>query len=402
MSKWVDDHIFFRIQRCHLESYNNDRKGWSCEIKDNGGQIHDGSRIWDRGKVMPNGKHEEFDEDCSARLQDFSTTTTRTPIDLDYSYNDHDINSVSDYLGIAWEPSKTVPFGFSIPYLGFIWDLTDRTVAVPDRKKVKYMAAIEEWERKSTHALLEVQQLHGKLLHVTLVAPAGRAYLTSLETMLGIFHDRPFVPRTPPKHTADDLKWWKLLFRQSIISRPIPEPLPIIDICAYSDASSGFGIAITVGDHWRAWRLVPGWKCEGRDIGWAEAMGFEFLVRHVIQITSAGAHIKVYGDNVGVVEGWWTGRSRNKQVNIVFRRIHSLIQQHDSTIHTRYVRSKQNPADPPSRGIYAHESLLLPHIPIPVDAIPHIVDFNDPIIRSWKIVEQSISNSDARANHNTK
>ena len=52
---------------------------------------------------------------------------------------------------------------------------------VPDRKKHKYMAAIETWERKPTHALVEVQQLHGKLLHVSLVVPAGRAYLTSLE-----------------------------------------------------------------------------------------------------------------------------------------------------------------------------------------------------------------------------
>ena len=119
---------------------------------------------------MPNSKHEEFDEDCSAHLQDFSTKTTCTSIDRNYSYNDDDINAVSDYLSIAWEPSKTVPFGFSIPYLGFIWNLTDLTVAVPDRKKVKYMAAIEEWERKPTHALLEVQQLHGKLLHIMLVA----------------------------------------------------------------------------------------------------------------------------------------------------------------------------------------------------------------------------------------
>lgn len=30
-------------------------------------------------------------------------------------------------------------------------------VAVPDRKKLKYTAAIEEWEKKTTHALLEVQ-----------------------------------------------------------------------------------------------------------------------------------------------------------------------------------------------------------------------------------------------------
>jgi hypothetical protein len=389
LSKWVDDHIFFRVPRTHLDSYKAKRAEWRCEIQNNGGRIHDGSRIWYRGKVMPNGKHEEFDEDCSASLQDRSSATIRAPIDHDYSYSDADIDSVSDHLGIVWESSKTVPFSVSIPYLGFTWDLDTHTVAVPERKKLKYLAAIEEWERRPAHALVEVQRLHGKLLHVTLVVPPGRAYLTSLEAMLGIFHDRPFVPRTPPRNTADDLKWWKILLQQPIVSRSIPRPTPILDLEAYSDASSGIGIAITVGKHWRAWRLIPGWKTEGRDIGWAEAVGFEFLVRHLIQNITTGTHIKVYGDNTGVVEGWWSGRSRNSQVNFVFRRVHALLQQYNITVHTRYIPSKQNPADPPSRGLYANSSLLLPHIAIPTDIVPYVVDFDDPAILSWRTTKHS-------------
>ena len=383
LSKWVDDHIFFRVRHADLESYNADRAKWKQEIKDQGGKVHDGSRIWFRGKIMPNGKHEEFDEDCSALLCNFSRVTKHASIGHGYSYGDDDIDSISDRLGIKWEPAKTVPFGFSVPYLGFTWDLSRCTVTVPDRKKHKYMSAIEVWEGKPTHALVEVQRLHGKLLHVSLVVPAGRAYLTSLEAMLGIFQHRPFVPRTPPQHTVDDLKWWKFLLRQPIISRPIPQPTPLIDLGAYSDASSGFGIAITVGERWRAWRLVPGWKSEGRDIGWVEAIGFEFLVKHIMQTAIAGAHVKVYGDNIGVVEGWWTGRSRNRQVNLVFRRIHDLLQQHNGTVHTRYIPSKENPADPPSRGIYTGPNLLLPHIPIPFEVVSHVVDFDDPIIHTW-------------------
>ncbi len=389
LSKWVDDHIFFRVRCANLDSYNADRAKWKQEIEDQGGKVHVGSRLWFQGKVMPNGKHEEFDEDCSALQRDFSKATERASISHGYSYCDDDIDLISDLLGIEWEPAKTVPFRFSVPYLGFMWDLSRCTVTVPDRKKCKYMAAIDEWEKKPTHALVEVQRLHGKLLHVSLVVPMGRAYLTSLEAMLGIFHDHPFVPRTPPRHTTDDLKWWKFLLRQPIVSRSIPQPTPLINLGAYSDASSSFGIAITVGEHWRAWQLVPGWKNEGRDIGWAEAIGFEFLVRHIIQTTIAGAHVKVYGDNIGVVEGWWTGRSRNRQVNLVFRRIHDLLQQHNGTVHTRYIPSKENPADPPSRGIYPSPNLLLPHIPIPIEIVPHVVDFNDPIVHTWCVDEHN-------------
>jgi hypothetical protein len=95
LSKWVDDHIFLRIQCIHLDSYNDDRRRWKEEIGENGGQIHDGSRIWYRGKAMPNGKHEEFDEDCSTHLLNLSENA-RTPLDRKYSYNDDDINTISD------------------------------------------------------------------------------------------------------------------------------------------------------------------------------------------------------------------------------------------------------------------------------------------------------------------
>ena len=64
--------------------------------------------------------------------------------------------------------SALIPWGFQAPYLGFIWDLENGTVSVPEKKKQKYLAAIEEWELRSTHTLLEVQKLHGKLLHIGL------------------------------------------------------------------------------------------------------------------------------------------------------------------------------------------------------------------------------------------
>jgi hypothetical protein len=165
--------------------------------------------------------------------------------------------------------------------------------------------------------------------------------------MLATFN-RPFVPHTPPRDTKYDLEWWKQLFRSPTVIRSIPKPTAITDKHAYSDASSGVGIAIVVGDRWRAWKLVPGWKLEGRDIGWAKAIGFELLTKFLFSEAAAGTHLKFYGDNMGVVEGWWKGRSRNKQTNAVFRRIHELSREHNCVVHTQYVPSAKNPADKPS------------------------------------------------------
>jgi len=374
LSKWVDDHIFFAIPRQYLVEYNNVRQKWHQLIKKNGGRRCDGSRIWFCGGEMEGGYLSEFDEDNSNDLRDLSCATS----DSQLCYSDADIDRVSDVLGIPWEPSKTIPFSPVVPYLGFNWDLDAKIVALPDSKKEKYLGSIFEWQGRHTHTLAQLQSLYGKLLHSCLIIREGRAYLTSLESMLSIFHDRPFVPRTAPQGTSEDLEWWKKRLGQPHIFRDIPGPAVLTDFQAFSDASSGVGIGIVIGQRWRAWRLLPGWKSEGRDIGWAESIAFEFLVQTLCQFirSSSQQHLKVFGDNRGVVEGWWKGRSRNKPTNETFRRVHAFTKKQHITIYSRYVASKLNPADNPSRGIYGQFSLLLPPIAIPEKLQSLVIDFN--------------------------
>lgn len=298
--------------------YNANRAQWSSEIALQGGCRQDGSRLWFKEKTLPDGTPEQFDEDCSAVLQDLAERSPRSKEDRDFAYADADIDELSQHLGICWEPSKSVPFGPKVPYLGFLWDLNTRTVCLLEKKRLKYIAAITEWEGKRMHNLLETQQLHGKLQHASLVILPGRAYLTNLEAMLALCHNSPFLPRTPPRSTPDDLEWWKQRLNQPDIPRPIPEPKPLIDHQAYSDASSEVGIAITIGMRWRAWHLASGWKSQGRDILWAKAVGFELLTIHLLSVSSEGDHIKVYGDNRGVIEGWWRKSSTSRPTNHIF------------------------------------------------------------------------------------
>lgn len=138
--------------------------------------------------------------------------------------------------------------------------------------------------------------------------------------------------------------------------------------------TSGFGIAIMIGPKWRAWKLAPGWKSQGRDIQWAEAVGFELLVIALCALLDRGEHITVYGDNRGVIEGWWKRSSANKPTNHIFCRVLKLSENCDRTIYTRYVPSMQNPADAPSRGRYPSTDLLLDYIPIPAKIHPFITN----------------------------
>ncbi|KDQ18961.1 hypothetical protein BOTBODRAFT_91579, partial [Botryobasidium botryosum FD-172 SS1] len=378
VSKWVDDHIFFRIRWEHLDGYNALRRSWAAQISASGGQRQGGGRLWYRGSLMPDDRAEEFDEDASFPILDHSATHPRPPEDWDFTYNLVDIDRISEQLGIPWEPSKDIPFSSEPPFIGFAWNIESQTVSIPPGKCQKYRDAIIKWEAKSTHNLEEVRQLYGRLLHASLVLPAGRAYLTGLEAMLGTFNDRPFMPRHPPRHVAGDLAWWKSALNAPNPSRPIPGPRSVDDPRAFSDASSGTGLGIVIGDRWRAWLLIPGWKRDGRDIGWAEALAFELLVLTIIELRPRHACFKVFGDNRGVVEGWWKGRSKNQPTNLVFRRLHDTLGSRGLSCITRYVASGDNPADGPSRGVYPPRHLMLPIISIPQEAREFIVDVNEP------------------------
>jgi len=294
LSKWVDDHFFIRILREHLDSYNSLRKARAAIIAKNGGLLTNGGRRWYRGSDMLDGHVEEFDEDSSFLIQDLSNSSPRSPEDALFTYCFADIDKLSKILGIPWEPAKDIFFSSRAPFIGFLWDLATRTVSIPESKKKKYLAAIQEWEARSTHTLLEVQQLYGKLLHASLVLPAGRAYLVSLESMLAIFNNHPYMPHHAPKSTNGDLRWWKSHLAQPSISRSIPGPIEVTDPSAYSDASSGTGVAIWINGRWRAWILLPGWKGEDRDIGWAEAVGMELLITTLLTHCPEGTCFKVY------------------------------------------------------------------------------------------------------------
>ena len=283
------------------------RKGWAQEISENGGEQHDRGKLWFKGAAMPDDRAEEFDEDCSTPIQDLSNQTPKSPEGARYTYAFADIDSISDELGIPWEQKKDITFGSEAPFIGFSWNLKNQTVSIPESKKTKYLHAIFDWESKKTHNLKEAQKLYGKLLHACAVVPTGRAYLTSLEKFMAIFGDNPFMPHSPPRSTCIDLHWWKRMLSRNHISHTIPGPKVILDIAAYSDASSETGIGITIGDCWRAWHLLPGWKEKGRDIGWAEAIGFLFLILSILPGSASGTNYKVFGDNKGVIEGWCKG-----------------------------------------------------------------------------------------------
>ncbi|KAF5320261.1 hypothetical protein D9611_011256 [Ephemerocybe angulata] len=316
ITKWADDHIFFHVRQRYLDRFNALHERWRLAVVGNGGERRGKGRVWFQGEVLVDGERAELFEGCEFPMGVVEEGRAEQGAD--------EIDLFSRRLGIRWEESKDQAFAQVGQYIGLVWDLHQRTVALSADKRQKYRDAIVEWRSTPKHALHEVQQLYGRLLHAALVLPAGRAQLTGLGAMLGVASQRPFALRHPPAAVAGDLEWWYSALNAPI-SRDIGRMFPsaVVECRAYSDASSGVGIGIVIGERWRAWRLLPGWRTlDGeKDIQWAEAVGFELLILAVLRSHPPGTHLRLHGDNRGVVEGWQNFRSRNSAVNAVFKRI---------------------------------------------------------------------------------
>jgi hypothetical protein len=377
----VDDHLFFRILREFLASYNKLRKEVHTALEA-GGNRQSGGRLWHKGQIFDDETFDVYAEDCRFQLRDLSQSSPHAIIDQKYTFTFTDIDRASRLLGIPWEPSKDTAFAYEALFLGLLWGIPKLSVELSPAKKGKYLAAIVEWCSCTTHVLLDVQRLYGKLLHASLVIRMGRAYLTSLETMLGICHSCPFVPHHPVRHLHDDLNWWCSKLAEPFVRKTISQPRTPVDIRAFSDASSTVGIAIVINGYWRAWTLRPGWQTLNgqRDIGWAEGVGFDLLTLAILNARRKQPfnHFRVFCDNQGIVNGWRNGRSCNWATNLVFHRILDCLERVSPNVsfHLCYVPSADNPADSPSRGVFPPRNLLLPPLVLPDDLSTFLVDAN--------------------------
>jgi hypothetical protein len=193
---------------------------------------------------------------------------------------------------------------------------------------------------------------------------------------------KPFLPHRAGDRVADDLDWWSALLQSRGVNCPIYPTARLEDRSAFSDTSSGIGLGIIVGNRWRAWRLIPGWKTHNGkcDIGWAEAMAFELLIYTIAAIPDISSHILLQGDNTGVVKGWWEQRHRNQEVNRVFRRVSKFTHSLPSPFNvvTSYVASADNPVDGLSRGIFGPTRLLLPPVKLPAKLDAFLIDSTEP------------------------
>ena len=285
-----------------------------------------------------------------------------------YAFNIQDIFKATKPLGVPWKASKCLDFGFDVKYLGFLWNLPEKRVSLPDEKRLKYLARIEAFLVKVKSNVPVTQEacmlINGTLSHITFIYPQGRAYLPSLSAFISTSHDQPSARLHAQHSIRSDMAWWVHTLRQPKLSRSLKSRvLRKLDVAA--NASTSWGIGVTIGNLFDAWKLAKGWKAGSRDVSWVEMIAVELAIRHVEHMGIADCDVRIHCANQGVISTFARGRSRNHQVNNSIRRADVIGMARNIHFILEYVRSERNPADPVSRGVPGRHLSRLPSIVLP-------------------------------------
>lgn len=285
-----------------------------------------------------------------------------------YTYDSTLLFCTAYRLRWPWSLPKHRDFASHFKYLGFLWDIKNRTVQIPSDKRHKYLARLSAWAKLSKHTVKDAQALSGTLNHCCLVVPNGRSHLFHLNKFIaGFAHTAsPFASHTVSQHLHNELSWWSSLLSQSFVGRSVSQPPPPISAAIFVDASTSWGIGVLIDDKWGAWKFNPSALSQGRDIGWGEMTAVELVVTALCVLFPSNSHFLIRSDNQGVLGAINSGHSRGIHQNASLSRLFSTLFMHNNFLSASYVHTSLNPADPISRGQLPPAHLKL-RIPISVD-----------------------------------
>lgn len=286
-----------------------------------------------------------------------------------YAYDRGQCLNIISPLQVPWHPEKGTPtFSSDFVFIGLRWNMIQKTVSLPDPKRLKYLDQVESFLSRYSHSacsLENVEQVHGSLSYISFVYLEGRSYLSSLSDFGRSFEgDRSAQFQLPPTPVITDLKWWKETL-SSTFSRVLAPLTDTLDLGIFVDASTSWGIGLIFGYRWMAFKLRPGWDTRTpsgvrRGIAWLEMVAVELMIYVIHSLGYTHSKVLIHSDNMGVIGAVARGRSTNYHLNLSIRRMAAITCSEFILPYFEYIETTRNPADPISRGTLPPASDRLP------------------------------------------
>ncbi|CAD6901931.1 unnamed protein product, partial [Tilletia laevis] len=294
----------------------------------------------------------------------------------DWAYTLADVDQVCSPLGVPWSPEKEQGFSGTVTFAGIQFDIAAREMSLSPTRTSAYLSDCQAWLGRSRHTKSQAERLLGRLQFACCVVPCGRPYLTglidfvALHSRSGQHRNSDLVARFPNARVRKDVRWWAEELGQPRVARLFHNDLSLANPGLYTDACD-FGAGVVLGELEAAYVFTRGWRAEGRDIMWAEAVGAELGLLHLIAAGFHDQRVVLYIDNTSVEGGLRRGRIRNEAANLCIERFLHAGARHNLELVPLRVVTDENPADGPSRGA-ASVFGPLPSIPLPAALAAHV------------------------------
>lgn len=283
-----------------------------------------------------------------------------------------DVVLASKELGVKTNVGKYREFSFEQKYIGFIWNGTDKTVRLPEEKRLLRIEQIITYLSQTNQSFTATEKLVGRLSHVSAILPQMRCYLVSIYHWLAEWVHLS-ATRLVPETVIDDLKEWESVLKTFKPTRLIPDKT-VTDVGWIGDASKSYGIGVIVGKFWTQLYTLRNWDAYNedgvkREIAWLETVAVRIGLQMVSHLQKTeGLRLLVRSDNSVTEAAIRNKRSRNSFVNEEWKVLQKELVELSCELHQVHVTSEENDADALSRGERGNKrSINQLLLPIPLD-----------------------------------
>lgn len=262
-------------------------------------------------------------------------------------------------LGLFFQDTKTVRPCTRLEFLGLELDTIDMEVRLPPDKLIFLMDMLDEWARKRSCSLLELQGLIGFLQFAAQVIPPSRAFIRRLIEFSMTFASG-WSRRHIPSYARSDLCWWTTFCSAWNGTLLITPPSRVVHV--YTDASGTKGLGGIFEDQWFSSRVPRRFRGSRRDIQFKEiyavlhaVLRWGHLWRH--------CHVVFHIDNSAIDNAIVTERNRPRPSMAVLRTLLMLAACLEFSFSSSWLSSADNAlADAASCFQYTRLFQLAPYL----------------------------------------
>lgn len=155
-----------------------------------------------------------------------------------------DVVNLSNEMGVASNIDKVHEFANEQRYIGFVWNVAERTVQLTEEKFKERCQQVNSFlEPNASFNLKQVEELVGRLVHMTYIVPNLRCYMPSLHRWEAKWKV-PLAKKKVPGDVQEDLLEWQSALKVFKPRRIITEAVPLDFNWVGEALMTGIGVLI--------------------------------------------------------------------------------------------------------------------------------------------------------------